>query len=116
MQKKASVRYKLQLSVNGSHIPMKPYIVNTLGDVICGLLRSLSGVGDLTSARSIFLEMDPKAEEDRRVLFELAGNEIVIKYFVQLMIRKTINGFLSSLNDIPHNLEDLPIVIELSPL
>ena len=116
MQKKASVRYKLQLSVNGSHIPMKPYIVNTLGDVICGLLRSLSGVGDLTSARSIFLEMDPKAEEDRRVLFELAGNEIVIKYFVQLMIRKTINGFLSSLNDIPHNLEHLPIVIELSPL
>ena len=116
MQKKASVRYELQLSINKSHIPLKPYIVNTLGDVICGLLRSLSGVGDLISTHSIFLEMNPKAEEDRRVLFELAGNEIVIKNFVQLMIRKTITGFLSSLNGVHPNLEDLPIVIELSPL
>ena len=66
MEKKASVRYKLQLSVNESHIPMKPYIVNTLGDVICGLLRSLSGVGNLTSTQSIFLEMDPQADEDHR--------------------------------------------------
>jgi hypothetical protein len=116
MQKKASVRYELQLSVNSSHIPMKPYIVNTLGDVICGLLQSLSGAGALTSTHSIFLEMDPKADEDHRVLFELAGNEIVIKRFVQFMIRSTIDGFLSSLKGVPQNLEDLPIVIELSPL
>ena len=116
MQKKASARYKMDLSINGSQIPAKPYIVNTFGDVICGLLRSLSGVGELISTYPIFLEMNPKTDEDHRVLFELAGNEIVIKNFVQLLIRNTINGFLSSLKGVPHNVGDLPIVIDLSPL
>lgn len=116
MQKKDSARYQLHLSVKETPIPMKPYIVNTFGDVICGLLRSLSGVEDMIDPQTIFLEMDPVADEEHRVLFEWAGNEIVIKSYVQNMIRSTIDGFLSTLKGVPKNMKELPVVIELSPL
>ena len=110
-KKKHILKYKLKLIVNQHRIGTKPYILNTLGNICQGFLSELE---DVPKNEKISFLIAPKSKEDERVRIFTPSKTVTIKAYVQELILKTLLGFISTLNDIPEDLEDseIEIIIE----
>ncbi len=107
-KKKHILKYKLKLIVNKHRIGTKPYILNTLGNICEGFLSELE---DVPKNEKISFLIAPKSEVDERVKIYSPTKTVPIKAYVQELILKTLLGFISTLNDIPKDLEDSEIEI-----
>jgi len=57
----------------------------------------------------------PNSKEDERVKISSPTKTVPIKAYVQELILKTLLGFVSTLKDIPEDLEDSEIEIIIEP-
>ena len=106
--KKHILKYKLKLIVNQHRIGTKPYILNTLGNICEGFLSELE---DVPKNEKISILIIPNSKEDERVKIVSPSKTVSIKGYVQKLILKTLLGFISTLNDIPEDLENSEIEI-----
>jgi len=106
--KKHILKYKLKLVVNQHRIGTKPYILNTLGNICEGFLSELE---DVPKNEKITILIIPNLKEDERVKIFSPSITVPIKAYVQELILRTILGFISTLKDIPKDLEDSKIEI-----
>jgi len=107
-KKKQILKYKLKLIVNQHRIGTKPYILNTLGNICEGFLSELE---DVPKNEKITILIIPNLKEDERVKIFSPSITVPIKAYVQELILRTILGFVSTLKDIPEDLEDSKIEI-----
>jgi len=107
-KKKHILKYKLKLIVDQNRIGTKPYILNTLGNICEGFLSELE---DVPKNEKITILLIPNSKEDERVKIFSPSKTVPIKAYVQKLILKTLLGFISTLKDIPEDLEDLKIEI-----
>ena len=106
--KKHILKYKLKLVVNQHRIGTKPYILNTLGNICEGFLSELE---DVPKNEKITILIIPNSKEDERVKIFSPSITVPIKAYVQELILRTILGFISTLKDIPEDLEGSKIEI-----
>ncbi|MHA1475426.1 MAG: hypothetical protein ACTSPA_07320 [Promethearchaeota archaeon] len=111
-KKKQILKYKLKLIVNQHRIGTKPYILNTLGKVCEGFLSELE---DVPKNEKITILIIPNSKEDERVKIFSPSKTVPIKVYVQKLILKTLLGFISTLKDIPEDLENSEIEIIIEP-
>ncbi|MHA1648290.1 MAG: hypothetical protein ACTSVL_12035 [Promethearchaeota archaeon] len=107
-KKKHILKYKLKLIVNQHRIGMKPYILNTLGNICEGFLSELE---DVPKDEKISILIIPNSKEDERVKIFSPSITVPIKDYVQELILRTILGFISTLRDIPEDLKNSEIEI-----
>jgi len=107
-KKKHILKYKLKLIVNQHRIGTKPYILNTLGNICYGFLSELE---DVPKNEKISILIIPNSKEDERVKIFSPSKTVPIKAYVQKLILKTLLGFISTLKNIPEDLEDSKIEI-----
>lgn len=107
-KKKHILKYKLKLMVNQHRIGTKPYILNTLGNICEGFLSELE---DIPKNEEITILIIPNSKEDEKVKIFSPSKTVPIKVYVQDLILKTLLGFISTLKDIPEDLEDSEIEI-----
>ena len=98
------VHYTIKLWLDDQRIPTKPFIMNTLGNVCFAFFREYK---DFPASGVIDVKMLPNNPSDQRVVLTVDKNPIGLKEFVQALFWKTIVGFLSELNKIPAEMEQL---------
>ncbi|TFH30674.1 MAG: hypothetical protein E4G98_01610 [Promethearchaeota archaeon] len=109
-----NVHYTIKLWLDDQRIPTKPFIMNTLGNVCFAFFREYK---DFPASGLIDVQMLPRNPPDQRVVLTVDGTALILKEFVQNLFWKTIVGFLSVLNKIPTEMDQLlqkPIRIQLS--
>lgn len=103
-KKKHILKYKLKIIVNQHRIGTKPYILNTLGNICEGFLSELE---DVPINEEISFLIIPNSKEDERVKISSPSKTVPIKAYVQELILKTLLGFISTLQGIPEDLENI---------
>ncbi len=103
------LKYTLKLYIDNKRIPTKPYILNTLGNICAGFFEELK---EIPEQRKIVIFFNEVNKLDTIATISSEDINIELKKFVQILMKKTIFGFISSLNDIPSTFPDSEVKIE----
>ena len=106
---KQELKHILKIYVDEKRIRTKPYILNTFGNICYGILTELSNI---EIKEQFLFEIFTGEGEGNKVSITQDLNKLTLKPYVQDMILKTLVGFISSLGDIPDNLNQAKIKIE----
>ncbi|MHA1611325.1 MAG: hypothetical protein ACTSVZ_02300 [Promethearchaeota archaeon] len=98
------VHYTIKLWLEDQRVPTHVYIMNTLGNVCFAFFREFK---NFPVSGLIDVKMLPQNPLDQRVVLTVDETAIELKEFVQALFWKTIVGFLSVLNKVPTDMEEL---------
>lgn len=93
-----NVKYTIKLWINEERIPTKPFIMNTLGNLCWAFFDEYR---DFPQSGLVDLRINPQNPPNSLVLLKVDETPIELKEFVQALLWRSLLGFISVLNKIP---------------